>query len=82
MQSSRNIDEIYKHGKEALYYHTKNKITYCDLCPNFCIIKPNARGICKNKINIKAAGGIKDRIFALELISLGADRIGTSSQLI
>jgi pyruvate formate lyase activating enzyme len=38
--------------KEALYYHTKNNIAYCDLCPNVCVIKPFGRGICKNKINI------------------------------
>jgi deoxyribose-phosphate aldolase len=31
------------------------------------------------KIKIKASGGIKDKVFALQLIEAGADRIGTSS---
>jgi pyruvate formate lyase activating enzyme len=52
LKHSNKTGNINKHGKEALYYHTKNNNTYCDLCPNLCIIKPNGKGICKNKINI------------------------------
>ena len=37
--------------------------------------------VCAGKIKIKASGGIKTRDQAVKLISLGADRIGTSSVL-
>jgi len=52
LQSSDKIDYLKKHGKEALHYHSKNNFTYCELCPNLCVIKPKARGICRNRINI------------------------------
>lgn len=52
MQSLNDSDFIKKNGQEAMFYHTKDDIVYCDLCPNCCIIKPKGRGICKNRINI------------------------------
>jgi deoxyribose-phosphate aldolase len=36
-------------------------------------------GVAKNKVKIKASGGIKDAKTALEYINLGAERLGTSS---
>ncbi len=37
------------------------------------------KDFARNKIKIKASGGIKTRSFALELIEAGADKIGTSN---
>ncbi len=37
------------------------------------------KSVVKNQAKIKVSGGIKDRITALKYITLGADRIGTSS---
>jgi len=39
------------------------------------------KGTVGNSLKIKAAGGIKTRIFAEELIAAGADRLGTSSSV-
>lgn len=40
--------------KEALYYDKlKNNLVKCNLCPRFCIIKPDNRGLCRVKQNIK-----------------------------
>ncbi len=39
--------------KEAAYYHQlDNKIVQCDLCPNFCVIKPDHNGKCLVRSNI------------------------------
>jgi deoxyribose-phosphate aldolase len=37
------------------------------------------RDVLPKKIKIKAAGGIRDRKFAIDLVEAGANRIGTSS---
>lgn len=37
------------------------------------------KSVVKDQAKVKASGGIKDRVTALEYIALGADRIGTSS---
>ncbi len=37
------------------------------------------KSVVKDQAKIKASGGIKDRVTALEYIALGAERIGTSS---
>ncbi len=51
--TNNNIDHFNRYGKEALYYHTENRNVHCVLCPNSCVIKPNAKGICNNRINIE-----------------------------
>tara|TARA_R110002072_G_scaffold117281_10_gene248256 strand:- start:3386 stop:4057 length:672 start_codon:yes stop_codon:yes gene_type:complete len=37
------------------------------------------KSVVKDQAKVKASGGIKDRVTALEYIALGAERIGTSS---
>lgn len=37
------------------------------------------KSVVKDQAKVKASGGIKDRVTALEFIALGAERIGTSS---
>lgn len=37
------------------------------------------KSVVKNQVKIKASGGIKDKLTALEYIALGVERIGTSS---
>lgn len=37
------------------------------------------KSVVKDQLKIKASGGIKDKLTALEYIALGVDRIGTSS---
>ncbi len=39
------------------------------------------RLLTESEIKIKASGGIRTRLQALELIQAGADRIGTSSSI-
>jgi len=53
MKIQYNIAYFKKHGKEALYYQTKDSVVYCSLCPNYCVINLNRKGLCKNKINIE-----------------------------
>ncbi len=36
--------------KEAMYYEVKNEHVYCQLCPHFCVLKKNQRGICKVRL--------------------------------
>ena len=39
--------------KEALFYKKlKNNIVQCVLCPNFCVIKENNKGVCLSRKNI------------------------------
>lgn len=51
--SNSNSQNLKKQLKEALFYQTKEEIVFCSLCPNLCVIKPNEKGLCKNKINIE-----------------------------
>ncbi len=40
--------------KEALWYKKlRNNIVQCQLCPQYCVIKENERGICKVRLNQK-----------------------------
>ena len=47
-----NEKKLWKWSKEASFYHSKDKIVYCELCPHECILSPGERGFCRNKINV------------------------------
>jgi len=45
--------DIWKWNTKAHYFETTDKGVKCTLCPNACIIKPNATGICKTRVTYK-----------------------------
>lgn len=47
-----NDKKLWKWSKEASYYHSNDKIVYCELCPHGCILSPGDRGICRSKVNV------------------------------
>jgi pyruvate formate lyase activating enzyme len=51
LQTKGLSDKIIKNVKEALYYRSEQNNVHCLLCPHFCKIKPDAAGICRNRIN-------------------------------
>lgn len=65
-----------------------NKVDYVKTCTGFGPRNVTIedikflKSICKDLIKIKASGGIKTREFAESLINAGADRLGTSSDLL
>ncbi|TAL69173.1 MAG: AmmeMemoRadiSam system radical SAM enzyme [Bacteroidetes bacterium] len=44
--------KLWKWSREASFYHSKDNIVYCELCPHGCIVEPDERGFCRSKINI------------------------------
>jgi pyruvate formate lyase activating enzyme len=47
-----NKDKLWKWSKEASFYHSKDKIVYCELCPHECVLSPGERGFCRSKVNV------------------------------
>jgi len=43
--------ELWKWSKEAYYYSKMGKNVKCHLCPNRCLLEPDGRSICRNKVN-------------------------------
>ncbi len=59
--------------KLALFYKTlKNKIVQCQLCPNFCVLKPEQVGECNTRKNVN--GKLYSLSYA-KLISVNVDPI-------
>lgn len=50
------LETIRKAGlskREALYYQKlPDKVVRCQLCPNYCLLKPGKKGLCGNRVNI------------------------------
>jgi len=44
--------KLWKWSKEASFYHSKDNIVYCELCPHGCTLSPGDRGICRSKVNV------------------------------
>ncbi|MFC2131834.1 AmmeMemoRadiSam system radical SAM enzyme [Bacteroidota bacterium] len=44
-------NKLWKWSKEAKYYSTEGKTTFCELCPQECIIYPDKKGDCRTRIN-------------------------------
>lgn len=43
----------WKWSKEAMFYSVTARGVKCEVCPNYCQIKPNEKGLCKSKVNEK-----------------------------
>lgn len=42
---------LWKWSKEAMFYSKQGDLTYCELCPAECAIKPGKKGDCRTRIN-------------------------------
>ena len=52
MASSDNSSKFSgKFRHEAMFYSYNNGIVKCELCPNYCILKPGKFGLCRNRAN-------------------------------
>jgi pyruvate formate lyase activating enzyme len=44
--------KLWKWSKEAFYFSKEKNAVGCDLCPQDCLIRPDKKGDCRNRINI------------------------------
>ena len=44
-------DKLWKWSREAYHYRQLGDNVQCLVCPNECLLEPDDRGICRNKVN-------------------------------
>ncbi len=45
--------KLWKWSAEAKYYENDGSLVVCDLCPKECVIRPNKKGDCRTRVNVR-----------------------------